>query len=118
MSSVFVTRTVLLAILVGLGPVSAAHDFWVQPREFWLTPDSIASMTLQVGHGASRQRSPIPLRRITRFEAIAPDGAIIDLRSNLDLGDEAQDGSFRLPAPGAYVLLLETDDAYTRLPAN
>ena len=53
MSPGSVTRTALLAILVGLGPTAAlAHDFWVQPREFWLSPDSVASMTLQVGHVA------------------------------------------------------------------
>jgi uncharacterized GH25 family protein len=120
MRAMSVRCAALLALLGCVSPVSAtlAHDFWVEPREFWLAPDSVGSMTLQVGHGPSRQRSPIPRRRITRFAAVAPDGTLIDLRGNLDLGGASQDGNFRLPAPGAYVLLLETDDAYSRLPAN
>jgi uncharacterized GH25 family protein len=109
----------VLALLIALTYASAsrAHDFWVQPSEYWLMPDAIASVTLQVGHGASRQRSPIPQRRITRFEAITPAGGVIDLRTHLDLGGAAQDGDFRFLAPGAYVLVLETDETYSRLPA-
>jgi hypothetical protein len=75
-------------------------------------------MTLQVGHGPFRQRSPIPLSRITRFEAIAPDGAMIDLRNNLHLGSSTEDGDLRFHAPGAYVLVFETDNhAQSHLPA-
>jgi uncharacterized GH25 family protein len=95
-----------------------AHDFWVQPSGYWLQPQAVTSLTLQVGHGPFRQRSPIPLSRITRFAAIAPNGMAIDLRGNLHLAGNAEDGSFRFPRPGAYVLVLETDDrAQSRLPA-
>src|SRR5690349_20677426 len=75
-------------------------------------------MTLQVGHGPSRQRSPISLSRITHFDAIAPTGAKIDLRNALQLGDNEADGHLRFDAPGAYVLVLETDArAQSHLPA-
>jgi hypothetical protein len=67
-------------------------------------------MTLQVGHGPFRQRSPIPARRITRFQAIAPKGAVVDLHAQLRLGLAGEDGDFRLKSPGAYVLVLQTDD--------
>lgn len=111
------------ALLLGLSMGSraspvAAHDFWVQPREYWITPDALTSMTLQVGHGPFRQRSPIPARRITRFQAIAVEGAPVDLRGQLRLGQPEEDGAFRLKNPGAYVLVLQTDDsAQTHLPA-
>jgi uncharacterized GH25 family protein len=96
----------------------AAHDFWVQPGEYWASPGALTSMTLQVGHGPFRQRSPIPARRITRFQAIAPDGAVIDLHDELRLGGAADDGDFRLKDPGAYLLILQTDDgAQTHLPS-
>lgn len=96
----------------------AAHDFWVQPNEFWLIPQAVTPMTLQVGHGPFRQRSPIALSRITRFEAIAPDGATIDLRNNLHLGGNTEDCDLRFHAPGAYVLVFETDNhAESHLPA-
>ena len=110
-----------LALLMGLcgGSSVVAHDFWVQPSEYWLTPQVVTPITLQAGHGPSRQRSPIPLRRITRFEAITPAGTTIDLRNDLHLGGDSKDGEFQFQDPGVYVLVLETDDqAHSRLPAS
>jgi hypothetical protein len=75
-------------------------------------------LTLQVGHGPFRQRSPIPARRITRFQAIAPEGAVVELHDHLRLGDAAEDGDFRLAISGPFVLVLQTDDgAQTHLPS-
>ena len=111
------------ALLLGLLVCSwasfiEAHDFWLQPSEYWVEPDTLDSMTLQVGHGPFRQRSPIPLRRITRFQAIAPNGMAVDVHQRLRLGQGAEDGDFRLNDPGTYVLVLQTDDgAQTHLPA-
>ncbi len=111
------------AVLFGLFVCSrtaqvSAHDFWLQPSEYWITPDALTPMTLQVGHGPFRQRSPIAPRRITRFQAIAPLGAVIDMHEQLTLGQAAEDGEFRFTAPGAYVLVLQTDDrAQTHLPS-
>ena len=111
------------ALLLGLLVCSwasfiEAHDFWLQPSEYWIEPDTLDSMTLQVGHGPFRQRSPIPLRRITRFQAIAPNGMAVDVHQRLRLGQGAEDGDFRLNDPGTYVLVLQTDDgAQTHLPA-
>lgn len=113
-------RRALGLALLGLcaAPSASAHDFWVQPEHYWLQPATAISMTLQVGHGAQRQRSRIPSGRITRFEAIAPSGRAIDLRHRLQLGGTAGDGTFRLDEPGAHVLVLETDDkAKSHLPA-
>jgi uncharacterized GH25 family protein len=98
--------------------LAGAHDFWLQPSEYWIGADALTSLTLQVGHGPFRQRSPIPARRITRFQAISPNGAVVDLHEHLQLGQAAEDGDFRLKTPGAYVLVLETDDhAQTHLPS-
>ena len=111
------------AVLLGLFVCSraaqvGAHDFWLQPSEYWITPDALTPMTLQVGHGPFRQRSPITARRITRFQAIAPMGAVIDMHEQLTLGQAAEDGKFRFTAPGAYILVLQTDDrAQTHLPS-
>jgi hypothetical protein len=110
----------LAALLIGLsyGVSVGAHDFWVQPAEYWLRPEVASSMTLQVGHGAFRQRSPLPSSRITRFEAIASDGTAIDLRGTLHVGGSADDGTLKFSKPGTYVLVLETDSrAQSHLPA-
>ena len=113
-------RTALLLGLLVCSPASfiEAHDFWLQPSQYWINSDTLDSMTLQVGHGPFRQRSPIPLRRITRFQAIAPNGMAVDLHQRLRLGQGVEDGDFRLNDPGTYVLVLQTDDgAQTHFPA-
>ena len=112
-----------VALFLGLlaccyAPSIIAHDFWLQPTEYWISPDALTSITLQVGHGPFRQRSPIPARRITRFEVIAPKGAVVDLHERLRLGGATEDGDFQLRNPGTYVLVLQTDDrAQTHLPS-
>jgi uncharacterized GH25 family protein len=101
------SRAAALVLLIGLycARDAAAHEFWVQPRDFWLSPPAALSVTLQVGDRRSRQESPIPPHRITRFEAIGPAGAPVDMRG----------GSARLDRPGAYLVALETDTgAYSR----
>jgi uncharacterized GH25 family protein len=107
-----------MAAALGMATSAGAHDFWIQPAAYWAQPQAVTPITLQVGHGPYRQRSPIPLHRITRFETIGPDGAHIDQRANLQPGSPNLDGDIRLPGPGAYVVVLQTDDlAQTHLPA-
>ena len=91
---------VVLLIALCFSRDGAAHAFWVQPGDFWLNPHGTLSLTLQVGDGLSRQLSPIPPDRITRFEAIAPSGDAQDLRS----------GAIRPAQAGVYVVVLETDN--------
>lgn len=96
----------------------AAHDFWFQPGEFRLEPHATTPFTLQVGHGSFRQRSPISPNRIVRFDALAPDGSVIDLRGGLHSNDRPDDHELSFPVAGIYVLVLETDDrAQSHLPA-
>jgi uncharacterized GH25 family protein len=105
-------------LLLSRTSAGLAHDFWVEPGEYWVNAGAATSMTLQVGHGPYRQRSPIPARRITQFQAIAPDGTKIDLHDRLQLGGVAKDGDFSLDESGTYVLVLQTDDrAQTHLPS-
>ncbi len=111
--------TLLLGlVLCSRASLVSAHDFWLQPKGYWVDPDALIPLTLQVGHGPFRQRSPIPARRITRFQALTPEGAMIDLRKQLRLGEAAEDGELQLKKPGSYVLILQTDyHAQTHLPS-
>jgi hypothetical protein len=109
--------TAVLAAICGT-PQCQAHDFWLQPNVYWLRPDTLIPMTVQVGHGPFRQRSPIQQNRIEHFAAIAPDGTPIDLRGSLHLGGNVADADLKFRAAGAYVLVLETDNrAQSHLPA-
>src|SRR3954454_18343433 len=108
-----------MAVLALSGASSvSAHDFWIDPSAFWVQPEAVTPVTLQVGHGPARQRSPIAFRRITRFEAIGDAGVVLDQRAGLHLGAALNDGDLALPTAGAYVVVLQTDDlAQTHLPA-
>jgi len=107
------------ALLLALATGDAvAHDFWLQPREYRVEPGIDWPMTLLVGHGAARQRSPIPLQRIERFDAIAPDGRTLGLHGRLHPGRDDADADLRLDAAGTWLLVLETDErAHSHLPA-
>jgi uncharacterized GH25 family protein len=110
-------RTALL-ILIGLGIARAghAHEFWIQPGEFQIAPGSVLSVALQVGDGGMRQRSPIPLHRVTRFDAIGPSNEPLDIRASLAVTAKHD---VMLDAPGTYVLALATDNrAYSRQSAE
>lgn len=113
------SAALLLGLLVcSLAPLASAHDFWLQPNDYWINVESLSVMTLQVGHGPLRQRSPIPAARIKRFQALFPDGTLVDLRTRLRLGQPAEDADFRLEQPGTSLLVLQTDDrAQTHLPS-
>jgi uncharacterized GH25 family protein len=103
----------MITRLLGLLLVSSsasAHDFWVQPATYHAEPGISVPITLQVGHGPARQRSQLPLRRITRIEAVGPDGTGIDLRDALNLGAATQDGVLTFPTAGTYAVVLETDN--------
>ena len=91
----------LLTCLLGLFAAPAmAHDFWIQPNDYWVNPSTPVAFSLQVGHGPFRQRSPIPLGRIARFEAIGMNESKIDLRDRLELGGQADDGHIAFSKPG------------------
>ncbi len=106
----------LLLIAFGIARAGHAHEFWVQPGEFQIPPGAVLSLALQVGDGGMRQRSPIPLHRITRFDAIGPRGDALDVRASLAATAKRD---LVLDAPGTYVLALATDNrAYSRQSAE
>ncbi len=103
-------RRPLLALALSLIALpAAAHDFWLQPQTFQVAAGAATPLTLQVGHGEARQRSPIRKDRIVRFEAALPSGRL-DLSGDLHPGEPDEDARLSLPAPGQYVVVLQTDD--------
>lgn len=103
----------LLLSMVLVAHTASAHEFWLQPAQFWWQSAQTMPLTLLVGHGAESERSRIASRRIVRMEAIGPAGSL-DLRNTLDGGA----AELRFDAPGAYVIALATDNqARSDLPA-
>lgn len=113
------TCALLAGAILATGGPATAHDFWIQPGRFSVSAGAATPLTIQVGHGPSRQRSPIAARRILRFAAIGPQGVETDLRSALRLGGGGDDGQLRLGQAGTYVIVLQTDaHAQSHLPAT
>jgi uncharacterized GH25 family protein len=111
-----VRAALLLLIGLGIARASHAHEFWVQPGEFEIAPGAVLSVALQVGDADMRQPSPIPLHRITRFDAIGPSGEAFDVRASFAATAKRD---VVLDAPGTYVLALATDNrAYSRQSAQ
>lgn len=102
----------LAALLIGLGcsVAAEAHDFWIQPAQYWAQPDAAIPFTLQVGHGAERQRSQIRSNRIASLLAVTPDQTTIDVRGQLHLRGAHDDGRLKFEEPGTYLVVLQTDD--------
>jgi dipeptidyl aminopeptidase/acylaminoacyl peptidase/uncharacterized GH25 family protein len=95
---------------------ASAHEFWLQPKQFWWEPAQSMPLSLRVGHGDHSARSRIPSRRITRFEVIGPGDEALDLRSQARPGEDTE---LRFDAPGSYIVVLATDNqARSDLPAD
>lgn len=97
--------------------VGAAHDFWLQPDRFVISSGEAVGVALRVGHAGDSERSPMPRRRILRFEAVAPNGGVQTVTA---LPTTAVDDARPvLSGEGVHVLVLETDnEAYSQLPAE
>jgi uncharacterized GH25 family protein len=113
--------TFTAALLAGFVFASSAHahDFWIQPQTYWSQANASIPITLQVGHGAQRQRSQIRASRIARVVAFAPDGTARDMHEDLRLGGASDDGHLHFETAGTYVVVLETDNrGRSALPAE
>lgn len=109
-------RKVCLALVAALcAPAAWAHDFWLQPRSFWIPEGGTAAFTVQVGHGADRETWSVDPKRVVMYRSIAPGGAVTDRRAQARLGSGPQALAFS--APGTHVVVLETNHAQSNLPA-
>jgi hypothetical protein len=109
-------RILVAGLALWLSSGACAHDFWVQPSRFQVQPGAPVPVTVQVGHGADRERWARGLDRIVSLVVVGPGGRQ-DIR-----------GSFRAQAPnadmmpvfdqrGLHVLAIHTTHAQSELPA-
>jgi uncharacterized GH25 family protein len=107
----------LLLTATALASAAAAHDFWIQPQNFWLAAKTPTSTLIEVGHGPDRQISPISADRITLFRDIGPGGAQVDLRPTLVKGEGTKEIKLSFAAPGTHLVELETNHTESNLPS-
>lgn len=107
-------RAVWLAVLGACVAIPAyAHDFWIQPGLFWVSPREAVPMSIFVGHGTNRVLWDADINRITRLNSVSQAGA-----SNQS-GTIRQGGSgaMRFASPGIHIVTLTTSHAQSDLPA-
>ncbi|MDI1365560.1 MAG: DUF4198 domain-containing protein [bacterium] len=103
---------VLSSLLAG---AALAHDFWIQPSAFWVAPQSVIPVSLQVGHGPNRQRWEADADRVTGFYSLGSFGKF-DRIPELRAGDMSQDHPLKFTTPGVQILVLTTSNTQSELP--
>ena len=92
-----------------------SHDFWLQPSRFKIKPDTPDSMTIEVGHAEFRSRWSGNVERVVQFLDIGPKDRP-DLRAELK-PDRERDAVLSFAAPGAHVLVFQSNHATSVLPS-
>lgn len=92
-----------------------AHDFWLQPADFRIAPGQTTPVSIQVGHGQSRQRWAVKSDRVLMMRQIGPSG-VTDHREALRRAGTG-DLPLRFATPGVQVLALQTNHTQSDLPA-
>jgi uncharacterized GH25 family protein len=103
-----------LSLLLVAAPV-VAHDFWIQPERFQVAPSAPLSVTFQIGHGEARERYANNDRIVLLGNFF--NGRRLDRRSELRSSGPA-DLVTRFAEPGLHVLGLQTNHAFSELPAS
>ncbi len=109
-------RLALALVAVASANAAAAHDFWLQPRDFATAVDTPDPVTIEVGHGPARQRWSAALDRVATFVAVGSAGTK-DIHDALQPPGGPADATLTFSRPGTYVVVLATNRATSDLPA-
>lgn len=107
-------RIAALALLMISGP-AAAHDFWIQPPRFQVEAGAPLQINFLVGHGKARDRWNNNDRIVMIGDFF--NGRRADLRGRLSRSG-APDLIARFTAPGLHVVALQSNNAFSELPAT
>lgn len=105
-------RLIGVSLILVASPV-VGHDFWLQPTQFQVAPQTPVGASFLVGHGALRERWSNNDRIVVMKDFFA--GRSVDLRSGLRTGEV--DLVTRFTTPGLHVLGMQSNYAFSELPA-
>ena len=97
---------------------ASAHDFWIQPSSFWITPGADTSLAILVGHGPARQHWVLRLNRVVALNSFGPGGSRASHIDALRQGTYAPDARIGFGAAGTYVVAFENTPSVNNLPAD
>ncbi len=106
----------ILAVVAWCAPANA-HDFWLQPKAFWIVPGAAVPTAILVGHGAARQSWAVKADRVKMLRSVGPDGAV-DHRAALRGSAVAETARLGFASPGTHVVAFESSHAESDLPAK
>lgn len=109
----------LVIVLVAAPSRVAAHDFWLEAAPWVVARGAIVTPGLNAGHAGDRAPWGGAPDRIVSFRKVSPAGAT-NVRSSLAFDSRRREwsGAIEFDAPGVHVLALETNDAFSVLPAD
>jgi uncharacterized GH25 family protein len=93
-----------------------AHDFWMQPKNFWPAADVGVPVSIVVGHGPDRQPWGAEFKRITLLTAYGRTGKV-DHRPDLAAAKTGDPFVMSFHTPGTQVVAMQTSYAESSLPA-
>lgn len=105
----------ILALAALAEPVDA-HDFWLQPQRFWITPGAAIPIAIFVGHGVNRAPWGVKSDRVLMLRAIGPRG-VVDHLPAVRAQVVADIPAMRFATPGTQIVALRSNHATSELPA-
>lgn len=93
-----------------------AHDFWLQPTRWDAGPGARLPFTVEVGHGAAREKWGGEAKRVTALQVAGPSGPV-DLRRYFRPGGAVPHLTGTFGKRGLYVVSLVTSKVPSELPS-
>lgn len=107
---------VTAAALCVVASSAAAHDFWLQPLQWQAIPGRPMPFTVEVGHGASRERWAADARRLLTLTERASGGSV-NIRPLFKAGGKTPHFTRVFRRKGLHILSLTSTNAFSDLPA-
>ncbi|MCG3128764.1 MAG: hypothetical protein CHACPFDD_03655 [Phycisphaerae bacterium] len=106
-------KLIALGSLLALPAAVSAHEFWIEPRTFHLTPGASLPIALRVGDGLPGEPYVRNPKHIRQFVAVGPSSLNVDGTPGSDPA-----GAVRLTQPGYYVIGYRSNQSKIELAAE
>jgi uncharacterized GH25 family protein len=106
----------LLALAALTATAALAHEFWLLPPQFFVTPGTTLNLHLFVGENFTGERWGNKSNRVTRLAQYAPPG-LNDLLATATTADTLHP-NVTFAQPGTHMVVLSTNNAFITLEAE
>ena len=110
-----VARIAFVTSSLCLAASASAHDFWLEPEQFQVDPQTTQTVNVRIGHPSDRSAWSLQPERLIGVRALGPTG-LTDQHQYYSPGDEAL--TFIPEDEGLHWVLIETQNSISELPAE